>query len=124
MQIINPITWLKDANIGQSSPLVLRENVTENTGRVMISISIQQNATRDPNPGDMVIIHVHSGAWQQDHVASCDAVRQALAQIESQTGHVFPDYSYFKLKALETGEPDVTQMPKRISPSYESIYVS
>ena len=49
-----------------------------------------------------------------------DAVRQAVTQLEIQTGHMFPDYHYFKLKALEVGEPDVRMMPKRIAPQYAS----
>jgi hypothetical protein len=34
--------------------------------------------------------------------------------------HSIPDYSYFKVKALEVNEPDVRQMPKTLSPAHES----
>lgn len=44
-----------------------------------------------------------------------DAVRQAVTQLEIQTGHMFPDYHYFKLKALDEREPDYRMMPKRIA---------
>ena len=57
------------------------------------------------------------------HHNACDAVRKALVQIENHTNHVILDYSYFKIKAFQNSEVDVTQMPKQISPSYESNIV-
>jgi hypothetical protein len=47
-------------------------------------------------------------------------VRTALAELERYTLHRFPDYSYFKVKALEVDEPDVRQMLKTLSPAHES----
>jgi len=104
--------------------MVIRERSGINRGRYTVSLSIEASALRDPNPSENVIFHVHSGPYHQEFVAARDAVRKALVQVQSHTRHYFPDYSFFKLKALEMNETDVTQMPKRISPAYESEYVS
>ena len=56
--------------------------------------------------GDTVNIHVNSKAYAQPQVAALDAVRQAITQLEIQTGRVFPDYHYFKLKVLDERVPD------------------
>ena len=65
-----------------------------------------------------MLIHGNSKAYQQAHVAAVDAVRQVVTQLESETEHVFPDYHYFKLKALDENEPDFKLMPKRIAPNF------
>jgi len=72
--------------------------------------------TRDTN----VIIHVNSRPYPFPRVAANDVVRQVATRLEAETRHVFLDYHYFKLKALEVGEPDVRMMPKRIAPQYAS----
>jgi hypothetical protein len=41
----------------------------------------------------------------------------------TQTKHVFPYYSYFKIKALQHNNLPITQMAKPISPSHESHIV-
>jgi len=104
--------------------MVVRERSGINRGRYTVSLAIEARALRDPRRGENFIFHVQSGPFTQEFVAARDAVRKALLQVENHTRHYFPDYSFFKLKALEMNEPDVTQMPKRISPAYESVYVS
>jgi hypothetical protein len=47
-------------------------------------------------------------------------VRRALAELERYTLRRFPDYSYFKVKALEVNEPNVRQMLKTLSLEHES----
>jgi hypothetical protein len=74
---------------------------------------------REHRHGDTIVIHVNSSIVVLPHIAAVDAVRKALIQIEAQTRHVSPDYSYFKIKALEHNNLLVTEMPKRISLSYE-----
>ncbi|CAN6177531.1 unnamed protein product, partial [Urochloa humidicola] len=44
----------------------------------------------------------------------------ALREVESHTGHCFPDYNFFKAKAIERNVADVTEMPKMIYSDYES----
>ena len=90
----------------------------------MVSIALQECALRDPNPGDTVIFHVQSAAYMQEDVAARDAVRKALEQLEIHTNHCIPDYSFLKMKSLQLNEPDVTQVPKRMWPLYESEFVS
>ena len=91
----------------------------------MISVSLEEGGFRDPERGERVVIHVNSRPREQAYVAAAEAVREALQQLESETRHIFPDYNYLKWKALEENDrPDVTQMPKRVSPAYESEFVS
>lgn len=105
--------------------MVVNERTSRRRGRVVISVSLEEGGIRDPDRGERVVIHVNSRPWEQAYVAAAEAVREALQQLESQTGHIFPDYKYFKWKALaENDQPDVTQMPKRVSPAYESEFVS
>ena len=68
----------------------------------MVSLAINFTGMREQTRGETIIIHVNSIVAQQSHVAACDAVRKALIQIEGQTRHVLPDYSYFKIKVLQT----------------------
>ena len=118
--------WFKDVvtHIGASRPMVVRENTGIYAGSYVVSLAVEDRALRDPNPSQTVVLHVQSGPFQQEFVAARDAVRKALVQLQLHTGHIFSDYSFFKLRALEQNEPDVRQMPKRISPAYESPYVS
>ena len=89
----------------------------------MVSLAINCAGMREQVLGETVNIHVNSIAAQQPHVATADVVRKALIEIERQTRHVFSDYSYRKIKALEHNILYVTEMPKWISPSYESPIV-
>jgi hypothetical protein len=57
--------------------------------------------------GDKIIIHVNSDANVQPRVAATDSVRKTLIQIEGATRHVYPDYSYFKIKALQHSYPSL-----------------
>jgi hypothetical protein len=58
------------------------------------------------------------------HIFAAEVVRLALTQLERETRHIFPDYHYFKLKALDYNKLDVTQIPKRVYPQYELESVS
>ena len=122
---VTPMEWLRQVitRVTEHDPLVVHEQTSLAQGRYVVSLSINSAGTREQIRGETVVIHVDSISAQQPHVAACDAVRKALIQIENQTNHVIPDYSYFKIKAFQNGEVDVTQMPKQISPAYESNIV-
>jgi glycerol-3-phosphate O-acyltransferase len=74
---------------------------------------------REQRRGDTIVIHVNSSTVVLPRIVAADAVRHALIQTEAETRYVFVDYSYFKIKALQHNLP-ITEMPKRISPSYQS----
>ena len=125
MKLVSPMQWLERViyYVTGQAPMVRYEQTTSSRGRFIVSLSINIAGMREQTLGDTVIIHVNSFAVILSHVAASDAVRKALIEIEVQTRHVFPDYSYFKIKALEHNNMAVTEMPKRISPSYTSSIV-
>ena len=119
--LVSPIEWLRQViiNVTEQAPMVVHEQTSPTEGRYVVSLSINTAGIREQRLGQTIIIHVNSTAAQQPHVAACSVVRQALIQIERQINHVFPHYSYFKIKEFKCNKPDVTQMPKRISPAYQ-----
>ena len=109
--------WLERVvySVTGQARMVSHEQTTSSRERFIVSLSINAAGMREQTLGDTVIIHVNSFAALQPHVAASDAVRKALIEIEAQTRHVIPDYSYFKIKALEHNNMAVTEMPKQIS---------
>ncbi|CAO2142518.1 unnamed protein product [Urochloa humidicola] len=114
--------WFREVitTISGSCPLVVREQNGMVPGGYVVSLQIESGGRRAQNPGDRFVFHVRSGAYEQEYVAARDAVRKALRKVESHTGHCFPDYSFFKVKAIERNEADITEMPKMIYSDYES----
>lgn len=125
MQYIDAIEWLKQVIIttANSCPMAVRERTSTRAGRFVISLAIEEGPLSSRNRGDRVMVHVRSKSFNQEYVAARQAVRMALREIEHYTRHMFPDYHYFKLKALEANEPDVRHMPKRISPQFAYLMV-
>ncbi|WP_154646691.1 hypothetical protein [Bifidobacterium breve] len=124
MKFISPIQWLQQVIFGatRQAPMVNYQENTPRRGSYTVSLSINAAGMREEIRGETVIIHVNSSIMPHPRVAAADAVRKCLIQIEAETRHAFPDYSYFKIKAFQQNLP-VTEMPKRISPSYESPIV-
>ena len=123
--ILSPIEWLKNVihNVTGQEPMVVHTQASPTAGSYIISLAIDSAGMREQITGERVIVHVNSIIAEQSHVAACDAVRKALAQIERQTNHIFPDYSYWKIIAFENDVQDVRQMPKSIAPVYQSPIV-
>ena len=115
MQMINSINWLKEvlARIGFPQPAV-SEQINNYRGMFVMSIVMQEGGCATKSTATQLI-----SMWTLKHmhslVVALDAVRQAVTQLEIQPGHMFPDYHYFKLKALDEREPDYRMMPKRIA---------
>jgi hypothetical protein len=106
----------------EQAPLVKHEQETPSRGSYIISLSINVAGMREQRRGDTIVIHANSSIALLPCIATVDAMRKALIQIEAQTRHVFLDYSYFKITALQHNLP-VIEMPKRIPPSYQSSIV-
>jgi hypothetical protein len=123
--ILSPIEWFKHVinGVTRQDPMAVHSQTDLISGSYVVSLAINTAGLREQRTGETVMIHVNSITAQQPHVAACDAVRKALIQIEGETQHVIPDYSYWKIKAYQNGIPDVTQMPKQISPTYQSPIV-
>ncbi|WP_154646689.1 hypothetical protein [Bifidobacterium breve] len=103
MKWISPNEWLEQVIYGWTgqAPMVHYQQNTPSRGSYIVSLTINAAGMREQVLGDRIIIHVNSAAHVQARVAAADAVRKALFQIERETRHVYPGYSYFKIKALQ-----------------------
>jgi hypothetical protein len=126
MKILNsPIQWLERVICGgtEQAPMVVYEQATLSHGSYIVSLSTNVAGMREQRRGDTIVIYVYSSTVMLPRIVAANVVRKALIQIEPQTRHVFLDYSYFKIKALQHNKLPVTEMPKWISPSYELLIV-
>ena len=88
--------WLDQViyNVTKQAPMVVHSQASPMRESYVVSLAINCAGMREQVLDETVNIHVTSIAAQQPHVAAADAVSKALIEIEHQTRHVFPDYSY------------------------------
>ena len=82
------------------------------SGTRKIAISFQMPVSEE----ESIIIVAFGIQSPEIYVAQKSIVAAVLQEIEDQVGYILPDYSYFKLKALEQNMEDVASMT--ISPSW------
>jgi len=103
--------------------MVVIDSTSQNRGRFVVSLEITLGP-EDEYYNEPVTVHVQSKALPQYSVACRDAVRKGLAELEEHSRHAFPDYSFFKLKALERNVDNIYVMPAMVSTFYSVPLVS
>jgi hypothetical protein len=97
--------------VTKQAPMVVYEQATPSRGSYIVSLSTNAAGIREQRCGDTIVIHVNFSTAVVPHIAAADVVTKALIQIDAQTRHVFLDYSYVKIKALQHNNLPITEMP-------------